>query len=156
MSHNSLATVRVFVPTYRRQLLLPRALDSLRAQCRRGQGSGMVPALLGFLIAHRLLLIGLPDIRPLPVEPRPDVALPPLLFAPPPREAGALPVPLPLFCARGEVTVTDGRGFASERFEEAARAGILAARAELFATAFLAAGMAFCTLDLPAALSFSR
>jgi hypothetical protein len=32
VSNNSLATVRVFVPTYRRPLLLPRPLESLRAQ----------------------------------------------------------------------------------------------------------------------------
>jgi glycosyltransferase involved in cell wall biosynthesis len=32
VSHNTLASIRVFVPTYRRQALLPRALASLRAQ----------------------------------------------------------------------------------------------------------------------------
>jgi hypothetical protein len=56
----------------------------------------------------------------------------------------------------GEVRATDGSGAASERFEAAVLGCTLAARGEVFATIFFAAGTLFCTIDLAAALSFSR
>src|SRR5258708_1485095 len=111
----------------------------------------MMVALVRFLIAHRLLLVGLRGPRPPPAEPRPAVAL--AILAVP---LGRLPVPFPLFCGRGAVRVTAGSGGGSERLVEALRAGTLIVRAELFATTFFAASGLFCSLGLAAALSFSR
>src|SRR5690349_12709449 len=116
----------------------------------------MVVPPIGFLIAHRLLLVGLPDPRPLLAEFRPPAALPLLLFSTLPVELGIVAVPLLLLCGEGEARVTDGSGLPGERFDETACASTFADRDSVFAVIFFAAGALFWARDLAAALSFSR
>jgi hypothetical protein len=100
----------------------------------------MVRASLRFLISHRLLLAGLPELSPLLAKACP----------------ATVRAPLPLAFTPDKARLIDGSGVASERFEEAVRARALADLAEAFAKTFFAEGTFFSGVDLAAALSFSR